>query len=279
MPLAVSVPALAGTPAGASATSPAAPAASNLPRGVLYARDAAGVLWRYEGNDTTVTDRPFMPRVKIGAGWNAYTAIVPLDALTASGQGDLVARDTAGVLWYYRHSNDGAQPWKPRVRVGAGWNIYTALDGTLGALGGTYDLVARDRDGVLWEYLATNTADGPPFEARRRIGGGWNVYTAITEYGGGVLARDAAGVLWSYGGIQNDRGLQPFTKPQKVGAGWNEFTAMSDTWVARPTSPSNYSLVARDRVGELWWYDAKAPQIPGSRTLVGSGWNIYTLLF
>ena len=248
-------------------------------RGVLYARDASGVLWRYEGNDMTLTDKPFKPRVKVGGGWNAYTAVVPLGALSSSGWGDLVARDAAGVLWYYEHSNDAAQPWKPRVKVGAGWNIYTALNSTQGEVGGTFDLVARDRDGVLWEYLATNTAGGPRFEPRRRVGGGWNAYNSITDFGGGVLARDAAGVLWSYGGIENSRGLEPFSKPQKVGAGWNRYNAMSDTWIARPTSPSNYSLVARDRVGELWWYNLKVAQIPGSSTLVGSGWNIYTLLF
>jgi len=237
-------------------------------RGVLYARDAAGVLWRYEGNDTSRTTEPFKPRAKVGAGWNVYTAIVPLGAQSAGATGNLVARDQDGVLWYYEHTGDPAQPFKPRVRVGAGWNIYTALSAT--SEGGHTELVARDRDGVLWRYRSLS-------QPRVKIGAGWNAYTAITPYDDGVVARDSSGVLWSYSARTVDSGNDPFQPRVKVGAGWNVYTALSGSNVA--TDESWDSLMARDAAGRLWWYDQKARHIPGSRTLVGAGWNVYTVIF
>ncbi|MGW4699586.1 hypothetical protein [Streptomyces sp. NPDC004285] len=138
-------------------------------RGALHARDKQGVLWRYEG--TGDVTRPFATRKRVGGGWNAYTVVTPLFSATAGGTGRLVARDRAGVLWYYEGTSDPAAPFAPRERVGGGWNTYTALVGTGG--GG---LVARDRDGVLWLYEKTYEGYRRPFEPRQRIGGGWNVY-------------------------------------------------------------------------------------------------------
>ncbi|MBY8879219.1 tachylectin-related carbohydrate-binding protein [Actinacidiphila acidipaludis] len=245
-------------------------------RGVLYARDTAGVLWRYEGNDTTQSTEPFKPRARIGDGWNAYTAIVPLGAQSAAATGDLLARDKDGVLWYYVHTGDPARPFAPRVRVGAGWNIYTALSATSDSTGRHADLVARDQDGNLWRYRATGNT-GAPLTGRVLVGAGWNAYTAITPYGDGVVARDASGVLWSYGARLTDNGDDPFEPRVKVGAGWNVYTALSRSNVGYNAAPD--SLIARDAAGRLWWYGQKSAHIPGGRTYVGAGWNIYSVIF
>ncbi|WP_141726090.1 tachylectin-related carbohydrate-binding protein [Actinacidiphila rubida] len=245
-------------------------------RGVLYARDATGELWRYEGTDTSQSTVPFKPPAKVGGGWNAYTAIIPLGAQSAAATGDVVARDKDGVLWYFAHSGDPARPFAPRVRIGAGWNIYTALSATSDSGARHADLVARDRDGVLWRYRATGAA-GAPFAPRERIGAGWNAYTAISPYGDGIVARDASGVLWSYAARPSGTGTDPFEPRVKVGAGWNVYTALSGSNVANGAAGD--SLMARDAAGRLWWYDQKSDHIPGSRTIVGAGWNIYTAIF
>ena len=250
-------------------------------RAQLYAVDRGGVLWRYEGTGRAAT--PFMPRQRVGAGWGAYTAVVPLGGTNAAGQGDLVARDSAGVLWYYRHSNNTAQPFEPRVRIGAGWNIYTALSGTgqtaldlRSGLAG--DLVARDKDGVLWYYQWT----GDPkqmFTPRTRVGGGWNAYNALSVYGNGIVARDSHGVLWSYSHSRvSGPGTDPFLAPVKVGAYWQQFTALSGVLVG---DEQVNGLAARSSSGGLWLYGAKpgSPQIPGTATFVSAGWNIYSMLF
>ncbi|MFH8577455.1 hypothetical protein [Streptomyces zaomyceticus] len=105
---------------------PTVPAAATLAYTVtLHARDRSGVLWRYEG--TSDVRRPFAARKRVGGGWNAYTTVTPLRSTTAGGEGDLVARDRNGVLWYYRGTGDPGAPFAPRERVGGGWNTYDLL--------------------------------------------------------------------------------------------------------------------------------------------------------
>ncbi len=47
--------------------------------------------------------------------------------VTDDGLPDLVARDASGVLWLYQGTANPASPFKPRIRIGAGWNAYTTL--------------------------------------------------------------------------------------------------------------------------------------------------------
>ncbi|MFH9722231.1 hypothetical protein ACH4M4_04610 [Streptomyces sp. NPDC017254] len=238
-------------------------------RGAVHARDRDGVLWRYEG--TGKPEGPLKPRKRVGAGWNVYNTITQLSRTTAYGSGDLVARDKAGVLWYYRGSGDPAAPFKPRVRVGGGWNVYTSLapysDG----------LVARDRNGVLWHYEATFSES--PFKAPVRVGGGWNAYTAISRFQDGLVARDKSGVLWKYNAYRSGADpAAPFSPRVRVGGGWNVYRDivgamdLCGAW--------SDSVVARDTTGEVWVYKGRTSGfgfVPGSaRTRIGWGWDIYT---
>lgn len=244
-------------------------------RPAFYAVDGSGVMWRYDGTPAGST-APFQPRAKVGAGWGVYTAVTPLIGTTAAGSGDAVARDSSGVLWYYRHSGNPAQPFLPRVKVGAGWNIYSALAGTGGnALDElsdrrSGDLVARDSAGVLWLYRATGNP-AAPFAPRVKVGAGWNAYTSITTTGDGLVARDASGALWHYDRIHSATGSQPFWPGVRNKTGWNVYTAMTGAG----TGSGSERLLGRDSAGKLWstsYYD-------GSRVLVGGGWNIYRRLF
>ncbi|MFD8207616.1 hypothetical protein ACFV2S_14665 [Streptomyces sp. NPDC059695] len=258
---------------------PATPPPSQ--RGALHARDKQGVLWRYEG--TGDVTRPFATRKRVGGGWNAYTVVTPLFSATAGGTGRLVARDRAGVLWYYEGTGNPAAPFAPRERVGGGWNTYTALVGT-----GDGSLVARDRDGVLWLYEKTYEGYSRPFEPRKRVGGGWNTYNALVKSGGwdGALSRDKDGVLWKYD-RQGCIPCAPFEPRQRIGGGWNVYTALAGTAeLGRDDVPD---LVARDAAGKLWLYRGVHVPEPGSywgligpgptRSLIGGGWNVYDLMF
>ncbi|MGW0086525.1 IS3 family transposase [Streptomyces sp. NPDC003393] len=123
-------------------------------------------------------------------GWqvaNHMRTELPLDAL---------ATDTSGVLWFYKGTGKWAAPYASRVKVGTGgWNTYnqiTAVGNIAGATGG--DLVARDKDGVLWLYLGKG--DGT-FATRTRIDGGWGPYTQLVGIGDGN--RDGRPDLFTYG--------------------------------------------------------------------------------
>ncbi|MFH8578638.1 hypothetical protein [Streptomyces zaomyceticus] len=238
-------------------------------RTTVLARDRAGVLWQYEG--TGLPDKPLKARERIGGGWNAYTSITPLGNRTASGEGDLVARDKAGVLWFYQGSGNPDAPFKPRVRVGGGWNTYTAI-GNLGSR-----LIARDKAGVLWDYSQKRLGPPAPFEERQRIGGGWNVYNAIVGQGYrySAVARDMSGVLWSY--VPAWQNYPDFAPRTRVGGGWNAYDRI--VYADNLAGSRVGDFLGRDKNGDLWLYEGirrggnDVP--PPSRRQIGHGWGIY----
>ncbi|MER7537161.1 VCBS repeat-containing protein [Streptomyces sp. NPDC097704] len=165
------------------------------------ARDKSGVLWLHVGTDP----RMGRPPVRIGGGWNTYTQFSGGSDLTGDGRADLVAVDKAGDLYLYKSTGSTTAPFEPRKKTGFGWGIYNQIT-AVGNVGGgpAGDLVARDKDGVLWLYLGKG--DGT-FAPRTRIGGGWGVYADVVGIGDGnkdgrsdLYARTAAGAAYFYAG-------------------------------------------------------------------------------
>ncbi|MEV4683532.1 FG-GAP repeat domain-containing protein [Streptomyces kurssanovii] len=158
----------------------------------IVARDTSGVLWLYPGlNSPTV---PFSRRQQVGGGWQVYDKLAGSD-LNGDHNADLVAADRSGTLWFYEGTGFYKSLFKTRKKIGGGWQIYnhiTAVGNVAGAPAG--DLVARDKDGVLWLYLGRG--DGT-FTARTRIGGGWNAYSELVGIGDGN--RDGKPDLYAYG--------------------------------------------------------------------------------
>ncbi|MFI5638788.1 FG-GAP repeat domain-containing protein [Streptomyces goshikiensis] len=91
----------------------------------LLARDKAGVLWLYKGNDNPTV--PFDERTRIAGGWNVYDQFSLVGDITGDNRADLVARDAAGVLWLYKGNGKQPVPFDDRIRVGSGWNTYEQL--------------------------------------------------------------------------------------------------------------------------------------------------------
>ncbi|GGR39951.1 FG-GAP repeat domain-containing protein [Streptomyces roseolus] len=156
----------------------------------LVARDRAGVLWLYLGKG----DGTFTARRQIGGGWQTYAHLTGGSDLTGDGRPDLVATDRSGRLWLYRATGSTTAPFAARRLIGSGgWQVYDQLTATgniAGAAAG--DLVARDKDGVLWLYLGKG--DGT-FAPRTKIGGGWQRYDALI--GSGDLDRDGKPDLYA----------------------------------------------------------------------------------
>ncbi|MFI2437298.1 N-acetylmuramoyl-L-alanine amidase [Streptomyces sp. NPDC018693] len=247
----------------------------------ILGRDSSGVLWQYQGTGSATA--PFLSRYRVGGGWNTYNAVTTLTALRADGTGDMVARDTGGVLWYYKASGNPSAPFAPRVRVGGGWSIYNTFTGARDLdRDGRPDLIARDGGGVLWFYKGTGSTTAP-FAPRTRIGAGWNIYNALTDTGdltgdgkADLIARDGSGVLWLYKGTGS--ATAPFAPRTRIGAGWNIYSLLrGPSDLDRDGRPD---LIARDKDGVLWFYkgtgSATAPFAP--RTRVGAGWNIYNMV-
>ncbi|MEU9995939.1 VCBS repeat-containing protein [Streptomyces sp. NPDC050848] len=157
----------------------------------LLARDAAGVLWLYQGKG----DGAFTPRTKIGGGWNTYTHLTGGSDLDGDGKSDLLGIDTTGALWFYKGTGNASAPFGGRTKVGGGWGIYNQITATGNIAGSARgDLVARDKAGVLWLYQGS----GPgAFSTRIRLGAGWNTFTQLV--GVGDADRDGRADLYAVG--------------------------------------------------------------------------------
>jgi hypothetical protein len=91
-------------------------------RADLLARQSSnGYLWLYPGNGRG----GWLPRVRVGTGWNGMTAVASAGDLNGDRVPDILARDRSGILWLYPRSATGT--WLPRVRLGAGWNTVNPL--------------------------------------------------------------------------------------------------------------------------------------------------------
>ncbi|MER7758745.1 VCBS repeat-containing protein [Streptomyces sp. NPDC097619] len=192
------------------------------------ARDKAGVLWFHgmsgDGGVYTAGKR-------IGAGWNAFNALVGASDLTGDGKADLLARDTGGVLWVYPGTGNTAAPFGTKTRIGAGWGGFGALVGGVDLTGDKKaDLLARDASGVLWLYPGTGT-QAKPFGARVQVGTGWGIYNSVVAPGdldsdgkADFVARDASGVLWWYRGTGD--AAKPYAARVKVGGGWKPYNLL-----------------------------------------------------
>ncbi|MFG2642436.1 FG-GAP repeat domain-containing protein [Streptomyces sp. NPDC048370] len=147
--------------------------------GDLVARDKAGVLWLYQGNGRG----GFATRVKVGTGWQIYDKIAAGGDLNGDGRPDLVATDKAGALWLYKSTGSATAPFSGRTKIGSGWGIYNDLVAVGDIAGGPAgDLFARDKAGVLWQYLGKG--DGT-FAARTKVGAGWGAFSQLVGIGDG----------------------------------------------------------------------------------------------
>ncbi|MEU6625022.1 VCBS repeat-containing protein [Streptomyces litmocidini] len=187
----------------------------------LVARDRGGVLWLHRGTGSS-SRVGYESRVRVGGGWNTYARFSGGSDLTGDGRADLVAVDKAGGLYLYKGTGDTSAPFAPRRETGYGWGIYNRIT-AVGNVGGgpAGDLVARDKDGVLWLYLGRG--DGT-FAPRTKIGGGWNAYADVVGIGDGnkdgrpdLYARTAQGAAYFYAGTGDWKA--PFRARTSTGAG------------------------------------------------------------
>ncbi|MFE3527058.1 FG-GAP repeat domain-containing protein [Streptomyces sp. NPDC059161] len=144
--------------------------------GDVLARDSAGVMYLYPGVSTYPIFH-FAERTKLGAGWNAYDAIVGAGDYTGDGRADILARTPAGALYLYPGTGNPQAPFTDRVSLGGGWQQYIRLT-AIGDINGDGkgDLLAVTSDGELFSYQGTGTGG---FRPRVSLGRGWNIYQGL----------------------------------------------------------------------------------------------------
>jgi hypothetical protein len=192
---------------------------------------------------------------------------------------DVLARvASSGDLLLYRGAGNGSMA--PGARVGAGWQIFNALD-TVGDLSGdgALDVVARkSSDGSLWLYSGNGRGG---WLSARQIGTGWNVMNALIGPGDltgdqrpDLLARETStGTLWLYPG----NGAGGFAPRLRVGSGWNVMNALIG--VGDFTGDGRADVLAREAsTGVLWLYPGNGAGGWQARMLVGRGWGQFSAL-
>ncbi|MFG3037880.1 VCBS repeat-containing protein [Streptomyces sp. NPDC048330] len=248
----------------------------------LLLRDSAGRLWRDDLVKGQFSDYIHETEHKLlGAGWNAYDQIEAVGNVAGGSAGDLVARDTAGVLWSYLGKGDGT--FATRTKISAGWQGYNKITGGSDVTGdGWADLFATDTAGVLWLYQGTGNWK-TPYSGRTRVGAGWNGFNQIVATGdligtahGDLVARDTAGVLWLY----PSTGGAGFGARVRLGGGWGGFTHLVGTGDADRDGRSDL-LAYSPAGGTLVYVGTGNPSAPLTRTytsLYPSGSTSYNLI-
>ncbi|MGW1076890.1 FG-GAP repeat domain-containing protein [Streptomyces sp. NPDC002537] len=215
------------------------------------------------------------PKEYVTNGWSRINAATRVDH----------DRDGIGEALYIRDNDQNiiyATESGAKV-VADDWGQYDQFfsPGNLGG-GKESDILVRDREGVLWLYLAY--PDGS-LSGRKKVGPGWNQYTEIMGRGDltgdgktDIVARDKDGVLWLYKGTGDY--TKPFETKQRIGGGWNQFNKLAATGDVDQDGRSD--LIARDNDGALWLYrgTGNASQPYNYKVKIGnSGWNQFRLLF
>ncbi len=88
----------------------------------VLARQPNGELWLYPGSGTG----GWRSRFRVGTGWQMFTAMTAVGDIDRDGLGgDVLARTSTGELWLYPANGTGG--WRPRSRVGTGWQIFSTM--------------------------------------------------------------------------------------------------------------------------------------------------------
>ncbi|MDQ0937252.1 hypothetical protein QFZ49_007227 [Streptomyces turgidiscabies] len=115
-------------------------------------------------------------RVQLYADWKTYKKVLGAGDLNGDGIGDLLAQDTANIL--YRYYGTGNGTFGARAKVFSNWGgSYNVIVGVGDiTVDGKADLVSRDSAGNVWR----NHGDGKgSFGARTRIATGWQGYKGL----------------------------------------------------------------------------------------------------
>ncbi|WP_242483852.1 FG-GAP-like repeat-containing protein [Streptomyces sp. NE5-10] len=231
--------------------------------GSLLARDNAGALYLYlPKGDGTLSAPQKVAEAGVFAGIDQFAlgGNVPY-----TGKDGLMARDSAGTLWFYGSSTTGKLNRRQAISdtgewAGATWTNLSSLNSD------GYADVLQNLSGDLYIDMLY-------------IGGGWGGYNAFVGAGdlsgdgkGDLLARDGSGVLYLYKG--NGQG-DAFSSRIRVGSGWGGYNKLFGA--GDYTGDGRTDLLARTTGGVLYLYagtgNAAAPF--AARKEIGSGWNTY----
>ncbi|SDJ85349.1 Repeat domain-containing protein [Arthrobacter cupressi] len=242
----------------------------------VFARDKAGNLYLYPTNGRG----SWLPRQRIGGGWNIYNALLSPGDWNGDGKNDVMARDREGRLFLYPGNGRGGIPTK--VQVGGGWQTFRAIIAPGDWNGdGNNDIMARDYSNNVWLYPGNGRGGWLTRSLIRHDD--WNDINLIVGAGkstgsnvNNLMARDIWGNLRILPG--NGHGGFLFSSGYwSLGAGWNIYSRIGSAgdfngdWIPDffGIKPSGEFVICYGN-GSAWY--------KGHR-VVGGNWNQFTAVF
>ncbi len=233
----------------------------------VVAVDDAGLLWLWRGTGGGRVDP--VP-VLAGTGWTSMAWIASTGDLDGDGRADLMARDTAGTLWYYR--GDGVRSFSGRAAIGTGWQSMVSIVPMPDMTGdGVPELLGLTTSGDLYRYTLR---PGPRITDKTLIGVQFHDFAQLLSTGDytgdgtpDVLAiKRADHTMWGYwtrpGGTLQPRGTL-------LGTGWT---------MKHVSSPGDFDgngfrdVIARNQSDTLVTYFVAAGRWAGTQ-VTATGWR------
>jgi hypothetical protein len=193
--------------------------------------------------------------------------------VNGDGRSDVLARNSAGALHYYRGRGNGSHV-APLQTYSKGWSEYDGLFAADVNGDRRADVLARTEKGALYYFRGKGNGT---FNSRvRKYSTAFKQYTQVVAAdvnGGGradLLARDSKGALYYYRG----KGTGSFySRVRTYANGWNQYNLLLAGDVNRD---GRADLLARDSKGALYYYRGGGKGTFYSRVRVfNSGWNQY----
>jgi hypothetical protein len=231
----------------------------------------------WQGTSTgTLASNGWTEDWQLGSGSTDVSALVPFGDINGDGYGDLLARTGDGVLHAHLGVGQASFGDATTVRLGGGYNAYTALLSVGDVDGdGLDDLLERDTSGTMWFKGGTGKT---ALEARVQIATGWNTYTRLAAIGdvngdgrGDLLAVDRNNIVWRYYGAVGGT----FPHRTQIATGWNTYNRIIG--VGDLTGDGRPDLITRDSSGTVWRYDATTSSTFPHRVKIATGWNAYDI--
>ncbi|MCX5127337.1 VCBS repeat-containing protein [Streptomyces sp. NBC_00193] len=178
----------------------------------ILALTADGMLYMVNTYSDTSTMDWLTENSLVGAGWQIYNKVLSPGDLNGDARPDVLARTPSGDVYFYGSTGKKAAPFKPRVKIADGWQVYDQVVGVTDDDGdGVGDVVTRTPAGQL-SFRSGIKGATPSFKPPVDLGRGWGAYNQLAggddmdgDGHGDLAARTADGSMYIYKGLGRGR--------------------------------------------------------------------------